>query len=333
MAWAAYFPQFTDEVSDSALAGVSPENRERYLSDFAIAEVLNPTSRPHVIALSLFYPGSAEQGIVDESLLRGRVGEDRPSPWELYFEPLLKFGPELVRDHQDIGIVIFLAADLIFLAARLARFCEVRIMRTRSAHSCPGILWRLLALESNYGSVTILDADLMATALIKVRLTQSLKEHRLGWWRAPVPRDFFEDKINYRPVAGCYWGTHLRLKIRDHIVALRHLQETRPNFFLAIHPKYGRRRFPLLGSAWPEHFHDEFFLGLVVYPRLASAGTLTLLATGQWSDYLALDIEYVTSASPRSEISYDLHRIVARNLPPLGSGSRKYKNLSPATPS
>ncbi|RYD25997.1 MAG: hypothetical protein EOP87_23470 [Verrucomicrobiaceae bacterium] len=59
---------------------------------------------------------------------------------------------------------------------------------------------------------------------------------------------------------------------------------------------------PIGSGYWPDVGFDEWFLSVVMYPRLAAQGMLTFVPTGTRSSLLLMDIEYVTWANPKSEL-------------------------------
>ena len=233
------------------------------------------------------------------------------NPWDHYVQPLLSHGPRIIKERPDITIRIFLANDLSFLIPELEPFAEVVLMKGSSDRSAPGMLWRFLPLETGDMGITVLDADLTSTAPIKHAITEKLPALNLGSWRVPCMHEFTTcGKIIYRTFAGCYWGSRVRLRIKDLLFAFRVLQSRNLLAKTGRHPRY-LEELELFGSNWPDYGSDEYFKNLVLYPRLAQHGILSVMGKPPKSYFLPLDIEYLTWANRNSVVDYALSKTIA----------------------
>jgi hypothetical protein len=322
MSWTEAFPVFTDAQVEEALGQFSPDDEAVFQNEFGIDSVSGRTGVPggHLLVFSLFCKAtSSEDGEVaglTAEMLKAPADfglKFRHNPWDHYVEPLLQHGPAIVTSRPDLTLRIYLAQDLKFLVPMLAPFAEVVVMKGSSVRSAPGMLWRFLPLdEGRY--VTVLDADLASTSLIKIRVTERLFEAGLGYWRIPVPFDLNSDnEIIYRTMAGCYWGCRVQLPITDLLKAFRWQQIRNQVPRLATHP-WKLRKFVLFGSNWPDYGSDEYFKNLVLFPRLAESGTLTIMHKPSRSWLLPLDIEYITWANRNSVVNYSLYPHVAAHV-------------------
>lgn len=324
MSWTDCFPVLNEEMLTEAEAGYTLADRERSENWFGVREVIGRRQDSHhVLSVSLFFKNTyhheGEIPEITEDLLKfpDKYGVDpRFNPWEHYVEPLLRGGPILAAARPDIALRVYLAADLHFLAERLAAFAEVYLMRGSSIRSSPGMLWRFLALENEDAQLTtVQDADLLGTAGPRLALTEQLLALNLSAWRVPVPRDFHRTKtpepgILYRAMAGCYSGYAIRLPIRRLLDALLwHLKKG--SFPIEGKDPRSDQSFPLFGHAWPDYGFDEFFLNVAVFPRVAAAGVLTLLGRKRsQSIFLPYDIEYATWANPRSSLNSKVAQVI-----------------------
>jgi hypothetical protein len=59
---------------------------------------------------------------------------------------------------------------------------------------------------------------------------------------------------------------------------------------------------PTSAGSWPNFGFEEWFLAVVVYPRIAATGILTFVPSRYSSSLLLLDIEYCTWSNSNSEL-------------------------------
>lgn len=320
MSWTEVFPVFTDEQIEKALKEFSREDEALFQDEFGVERIVGRVGATggHIVAFSLFCkpPNIADTGVkqISEDVLKNNDAKalgTRFEPWHHYVAPLIEHGPKIIEARPDVTVRIYLAKDMEFLLPELIPFAEIVLMRGSSVRSAPGMLWRFLPLEEGR-ALTVLDADLASTALLKIRITERLPEAGLGFWRVPVPFDFAGNgDLVYRTIAGCYWGARVMLPILDLLRAFRWHQNRN------LHPVYGlhplKKRYSVLfGCCWPNYGSDEYFQNVVLYPRFAEHGTLTILRKPTRSWFLLLDIEYVTWANSNSLVNYELYPHVAR---------------------
>ena len=147
---------------------------------------------------------------------------------------------------------------------------------------------------------------------MKLRVTEQLHSLGLGFWRVPLPWDFSGDGgIVYRTMAGCYWGCRTSVEIVKLLRAFRWLQRRGRLPICGLHPRQ-RVAMPLFGANWPDYGSDEYFKNIVLFPRLAHPGCMTILQRPPRSLFLLYDVEYVTWANRESFIDYSLYPYVSR---------------------
>lgn len=315
MAWPEYYPVLTQEQVRTAIEQVTEEERREFEEQFGVSGIAGQQQgKPHILSVSLFFKNvlatEAEIGVVTEDVLRNPNKHGiacRYNPWAHYVEPILTWAPIIAAKWPHVTLRVYLASDLHFLVERLSKHCEVYIMRSTSTRAAPGMLWRYFAVEDASNCVTILDSDMLAVAGEKLLCTENLDRFKCSVWRCPVVSDWMDKRIGYRPMAGGYWGTKVRLPMRSLLLGfLWNLKRERLSK-TGTHPK-SLRVAEIFGANWPDYGADEFFLATTLYPRLAAEGTLTIVSHLGKSWFLPLDIEYATWLNGASCVDYTLFR-------------------------
>jgi hypothetical protein len=330
MPWSDIFPILSDEMVEEAVTRWTEADETLYQDEFGVeyATGRRGSSFGSILSVSLFCKATNQRDeyvpVTDSEVLRSLEGSGiRHNPWSHYVQPLLDHGPGIVEERPDVTLRVYLAKDLEFLVPSLTSFAEVVVMRGSSERSAPGMLWRFLALGENGVSVTMLDADLISTTLEKIRVTDFLPQANVGTWRVPALTDLDEaGYFFYRTMVGCYWGTKIQVPIERLLKAFRWWQRRGGLQTWAPHPATGTK-YPLVGAFWPDYGSDEYFSSVVLYPRLALSGILTITGVKPASYMFPLDIEYVSWANPNSFIDYSLYRRITREpkRDPQGRGT------------
>ncbi len=319
MSWTDVFPVFSDEQIDDYRAGVTPEEQAMLDEWCGVARTINSRAGKHLVAATLFWKNSTnhegELPPVTREMMKdaARLGlVSRYAPWEHYVQPMLDGAAALREARPDVVFRIYLAADLEFLVEDFVEVgCEVMLMCGSSIRHNPGALWRFLALEEAGRWITVTDADRCREVLHDIERTEHIIEAGIGAWRVPYLFDSVHNADHpgyYRPMNACQFGTVGGYPISSIMRAfLWHtVRGTIANTCRVGGPNGGGKELPIYGTDWPTYGFDEWFLIAAIYPRLAPGGVLTFMRwdkpqTNQW---LALDIEYVTWASPKSEIFF-----------------------------
>ena len=320
MSWTDVFPVLGDEQVADFQTLVNGHERGMLDDCFDVLRVENRRAGTgHLVATSLFWkPAHAAEPdfpVPDRRILReaGKHGLiSRHAPWEHYIQPLLDGAEALQETRPDVVFRVYLARDLEFLVNDLVRVgCEVVVMKGSSLRHNPGAMWRFLAFEEEGRTVTITDADHAPEILHNIERTEQAVAAGHGLWRAPYMLDGGgpdNDPGFYRPINSCQFGGKGGFPVRELMEAMvwHTMRGSMPR-----HCRIGGRGEPLsevsiYGAQWPSYGFDEWFLLAALYPRMAMHGVLTFVG---WNDrtanhWLALDIEYVTWANPRSEILY-----------------------------
>ena len=311
MSWTESFPVLNDEMVEAYEAEVGAEERAEFDDWFAVDRVIYRSKARHLVVFSLFWRNLNTSDpdlptITRETLLKAEEKGlvERFAPWNHYVQPLLDGAEKLRETRPEIGVRIYLAADLHFLVEDFTALgCEVCLMKTSSLRHNPGAMWRFLALEEKTKLITISDADRARLLEADIQRTELMSKIGLGFWRVPVWGEL-NDKgmINYRPIVACQLGSAKALPSRLLMKAL--IWHTRHGTISNKCRLPGCGEQTIYGTAWPDYGFDEWFLQAAIYPRVARQGILSFIPAAARSQLLPLDIEYCTWANPRSEINY-----------------------------
>lgn len=319
MSWTDVFPVLSDDqIADYQL---NVTGLEATLLDewFGVERTENERIGKHLVATSLFWKnlvkaeGELPPVTRERMMNAGQFGlVSRYAPWEHYVMPLLEGARSLRERRPEIVFRVYLAADLEFLVEDLVAVgCEVKVMKGSSIRHNPGALWRFLALEEKGRWVTITDSDRAKEVLSDIERTESVMAAGLGLWRVPYIFGSVENDNHpgyYRPINACQFGASggqpVELLLRAFL--WHTIRGTMPDKCWLSPTKGKRSQLEIHGTEWPSYGFDEWFLTAALYPRFAFEGVLTFLPINQRevNHWLALDIEYVTWASGKSEILY-----------------------------
>ena len=146
-----------------------------------------------------------------------------------------------------------------------------------------------------------------------------MKEVGLGVWRVPFPLAEAPDgSVHYRPFVGSQLGLVGGWPMQQLLQAFtwHSLRGTIPRTM--DFPGCGER--PVNWGVWPNHYFDEWFLAVALYPRFASAGMVTFAPSNlRCTVMLLLDIEYAMWANPNSQMVFVPHENCCP--PPADSGN------------
>ena len=268
-------------------------------------------ARRHVVSATLFWKhvneGDPELPVPTREMLvdARRMGlVKRFAPWESYIAPLFLHTPGAVARHPGVEFRLHLASDLGFLADDLCALgWTVYLMKSPSIRYCPGGFWRFWPLEEEGSLVTVIDTDRMGEVSGEIARTEAMAAMGLGLWRVPgYYNSDLSKQVRYRPILGGHFGAAGGIPVRRLVECFvwHWRRGTLPN--TAQVPGVGER--PIQSATWPNYGFDEWFLLAGLYPRLAPAGTITLIPSDARSLLLPADIEYATWANPRSECVY-----------------------------
>lgn len=309
MSWTDAFPVMSDEMVEEFEQFATPSEKAELEEWYGVKEILNAQDKPHLVSFSLFWkPGNASKKVYPtptrEILMNaGELGLDlRSEPWANHIQPVLEMVPALLCKFDDVVVRVYLASDLEFLVPDLVEAgCEVYLMRHPSLAHAPGVAWRLLAFAEKDKLVTMIASDGVHDIGHDLKRTRTMQKTGLGCWREPVCIDYDgSGRVIYNAFRGCHMGlvggwTMEKLLhaftwhcIRGNIPTVVELPGCAPR--------------PIGSGYWPDVGFEEWFLSVVMYPRLAAQGMLTFVPTGTRSSLLLMDIEYVTWANPKSEL-------------------------------
>lgn len=269
---------------------------------FAVEKVFNQTSKQHLQVHSVFFKKmNTSDCVAGIKRLNQTQGFN---PEEHRFKQLCSSAARLAKTRPDVGIRIYLAADLDFLVPKFLKFgCEIFLMKSSSIAHNPGAMWRFLALEEEGRLVTFADADRAMQAEADIAMTEEMARLGLKFWRVPVFQELNSvGQYNYRPIRASGFGSNLTLPAGDLMKAL--IWATHNGAISTKCRPPGEPEYTISGTQWPDYGFDEWFLQAAVYPRVAQEGILTLVPATVRSKILPLDIEYCTWANPDSELCY-----------------------------
>ncbi|RYD76067.1 MAG: hypothetical protein EOP84_17395 [Verrucomicrobiaceae bacterium] len=312
MSWSETFPIFTDEMIDEFETLSTPEERAAVTEWYAVKHIYNAQDKAHIVSVSLFWKNMREEDPDLPIPTRHRMEHARElglakrfDPWPHYVQPLLDYVPKLLESHPDVVVRVHLANDLDFLIADLVDAgCEVWLMNHNSIRFAPGGLWRMLPFEERGKLITMADTDRMEDIPADIERTRSMEKAGLGVWRVPVPLPEAADgSIHYRPFIGSQIG----------LIGGWPMQQLLQSFtWHAIRGTIPQKMpFPGCGErvinwgSWPNHYFDEWFMAIALYPRLATSGMVTFVSSSTKSTLLLmLDIEYATWSNPDSQLVF-----------------------------
>lgn len=312
MSWTEVYPVMDEDMVDEFETAATPEERTELEEWYGVREVFNAQpDKKHLLAFSLFWKPSAASKKVYPTPTReilmnaGELGLDlRFEPWPHYIQPILDEVPKILEQFDDVAVRVYLAADLDFLVEDMVEAgCEVFLMRHPSIAHAPGVAWRVLAFAEKDRLVTMVDADRLKEVAADIERTRAMERTGLGTWRVPVMIDQDpEGKVVYKPFIGCQIGAKGGWPMERLLHAFTwHMMKGSIPTTVEI-PGCGPR--PINHGYWPDFGFEEWFLGVVMYPRMAGGGMLTFVPANASSTLLTLDVEYVTWSNPESQLVY-----------------------------
>lgn len=309
MSWTDVFPVMTQEMVEEFEELATPAEKVELEELYGVKEIFNAQDKLHLVSFSVFWkPSKASKKVYPtptrEILMNaGELGLDlRFEPWPHYIQPVLDTVPALLSKFDDIAARVYLAADLEFLVPDFVEAgCEVYLMRHPSVAHAPGVAWRLLAFAEKDRLVTMIDSDGIRDVALDIRRTRTMEKTGLACWREPVCFDY--DGDGYM-IYNAFRGSHMGLVGGWPMEKLLHAftWHSMRNKFPTMLALPGCNPRPIGSGYWPDFGFEEWFLSVVMYPRLAAEGMLTFVPTGTHSSLLLMDIEYVTWSNPRSEL-------------------------------
>ena len=311
MSWTDVYPVMDEGMVDEFEELATSEEKAELEEWYGVAKEINRQDKPHLLAMSLFWKPSSESKTVYPAPTReilmnaGELGLDlRFEPWPHYVQPILDEVPTILAQHDDVAVRVYLAADLEFLIDDLvAAGCEVFLMRHPSIAHAPGVAWRVLAFGDKDRLVTMVDCDRLSQATIDIERTRAMERSGMNVWRVPVYGDFnAANKVGYKPMIGCQLGATGGWPMERLIHAFT--WQVRRGAILPVIEMPGCGLVPAADCGWPDFGFEEWFLGVVMYPRMAGAGMITFVPAGAKSTLLLLDIEYATWSNPESQLVF-----------------------------
>ncbi len=309
MSWTDAFPVMSEEMVEEFENLATPEERAELEEWYGVKEIFNAQDKPHLVSFSLFWKPSAASKKVYPTPTReilmtaGELGLDlRFEPWPHYIQPALDTVPALLSKFDDVAVRVYLAADLDFLVPDFVEAgCEVYLMRHPSIAHAPGVAWRLLAFEEKDKLITMVDSDSVRDVALNLQRTRTMQKTGHGCWREPgcLHADggnstyYSAFRLTYMGLIGGWPMEKLLHAFTWH--------SNRGNLLPRVElPGCGPRSFDC--GYWPDFAFEEWFMTVVMYPRLAVKGFLTFVPSGISTSLLLLDIEYSTWANPKSEL-------------------------------
>jgi len=220
-----------------------------------------------IVSMSLFFKNVDKIEVHDE-LSEDIIKNISNIKWEKYFEKLLKYGPEFIKNNPDIKIRIYLANDCKFMIPRLSEFCEIYLMKTSSLSAQPGMMWRFLAMNELDTSVVYWDAD----DCNDISYTTHLFKFKKPFVRTNQWKSIFKDdsgSIVYRPFMGCRSYTNIQIDIKPMMIDFIK-NELDGNISKSVnHSNF-------FGTTWPYYGFDEWFLMTLLYPIALKKGLHTI---------------------------------------------------------
>ena len=309
MSWTDTFPVMSAEMVDEFEALATPGEKAELEEWYGVKEIFNAQDKPHLVSFSVFWkPGSTANKAYPTPtreilMTAGKLGLDLPfEPWSHHIQPVLDTVPALLSKFDDVTARVYLAADLDFLVPDfLEAGCEVYLMRHSSLAHAPGAAWRLLALGEKDRLVTMIDSDGIRDVALDLKRTRTMQKTGLGCWREPICIDYDNHgNVSYSAFKGCHLGLVGGWPMEKllHAFTWHSIRGT----VSTIIELPGCSPRPIGSGHWPNPGFEEWFLSVVMYPRLAASGMLTFVPGGTRSSLLLMDIEYVTWANPKSEL-------------------------------
>lgn len=311
MSWTESFPVLDEAMVEEFEELASAEDKATLEEWYGVDRVFNAQDKRHILALSLFWKPSAASAVTyptpSKEVLKNasKLGlKLRFEPWEHYIQPVLEGVPKILKEHDDVVVRVYLAADLEFLVPDLIDAgCEVFLMRHPSIAHAPGVAWRVLAFSEVGRLVTMVDADRMNGVSEDIARTKAMERAGLAAWRSPVPIDRDgQGNVAYRAFMGAQIGCHggWPIELLLHAFTWHTLRKTIPT--MVDLPGCGL--LPIGYGSWPNYGFEEWFLTVALYPRIAGGGLLTFVPAGAKCTLLTLDIEYAMWANSESQLIY-----------------------------
>ncbi|MES2476507.1 MAG: hypothetical protein V4640_12060 [Verrucomicrobiota bacterium] len=309
MSWTESFPVMGEDMVDDYENLATPEEKAELEEWYGVKEIFNAQDKRHLVSFSLFWkPSSASKKVYPtptREILQtaGELGLDlRFEPWPHYIQPVLDAMPVLMEKYDDVTVRVYLAADLDFLVEDFVNVgCEVYLMRHPSLAHAPGVVWRVLAFAEKDRLVTMVDSDRLNEVIADIERTREMDRAGLKSWRVPVMIDTDgAGKVVYKSFIGCQIGAEGGWPMERLLHAFT--WHSRRGSLPTLVDVPGCGVMPINHGYWPDFGFEEWFLTVVMYPRMAGAGMLTFVPTGASSSLLLLDIEYATWANPNSQL-------------------------------
>lgn len=311
MSWTDSFPVMDEQMVEEFEGLATPRAKQQLQEWYGVQEVFNRQDKRHLVAMSLFWkPSAASKNVYPEPtretiMNAGNLGLDlRFEPWPHYIQPILDGAPDILSRCEDVAVRVYLASDLGFLVEDLVEAgCEVFLMRHASVAHAPGVAWRLLALSDQDRLVTIVDSDRLCDVAADLERTRAMERANLSAWRNPVCIDLDpEGKVVCKSMIGCQLGARGGWPMERllHAFTWHVMRRTIPDVVEV--PGCGVRQ--INHGNWPDFGFEEWFLTVVMYPRMAGGGVLTFVPSSARSALLALDVEYVTWSNSDSQLVY-----------------------------
>jgi hypothetical protein len=309
MSWTELFPVMGEDLVDEYDQLATPEERAELNEWYGVKEVFNSQNKRHLVSLSLFWKpncvGKSVYPTPTREILQkaDESGLDLDSaPWTQHIQPVLDAMPALLEKHNDVTVRIYLAADLDFLVNDLVNVgCEIYLMRHPSLAQAPGLSWRVLAFTEKNRLITTVNSDRLGDVAENIERTRAMDSAGLKCWRIPIVGDTDADgDVVYKSFIGGYMGGEGGWPMERLLHAFT--WHVRRGTIPAVVDVPGCGVRPLNRGYWPDLGFEEWFLTVVMYPRMAGAGILTFVPTGAYSILLLFDVEYVTWANPNSQL-------------------------------
>lgn len=265
-----YIPNNIDDIL-SEYNNIKTEDSE-FLDSLFSYEKLNNIDKPNVLSLNLFYKDVDKivtNGILSEDLIKKEAHNEHKNKWTNYFQKILDFGPQFIKDNPDKKIRIYLDPECDFMVDRLLKFCEVFLMKKTSLSAQPGAMWRMLAFQDDtVNNVVCWDADNMHIYKNSYVLFNST---------APFSKIYNsvssitnnDNKIIYRFIQCGLIGANIKIPIEKFMKAFIYYDIKNK---IKKTAKLSSGEFEFFGSTWPFYGFDEWFTHNVLLPITQKTG-------------------------------------------------------------
>jgi hypothetical protein len=321
MNWAEIFPIFADEDVLTYRQRATMAERAEMKAHYRVLNKIGGRKADHIVSISLFWKNVfAEDPDLPQptrELMMTAVERDlvrRYDPWLRYVEPTLAGAKALAARGQPgtlpngqptAQLRVHLASDLSFLIPELIEAgAEVWVMASSSVRHEPGSTWRFLALAEcgPQQLVTISDAHRLGEIEADLQRTEAVKALGLSWWRVPnlAPLNS-RAEVEYRPVVPGHLGCRMPIRRIKSLLEAFAWATIYGDFSKQV-TLPSQEVHPFSRTTWPSNGYDQWFLTVVLYPRLLKGGTLTLAPVGGRSELFAYDLEFTTWMNRKSEV-------------------------------